>query len=313
MLSKGPDPRRTGPLLFAMEAHQDNRHGLILAVTAANLFSSKVLLVKLAYAQGAAPMQVLGLRMAAALPFFAAIALNELWRGKGQRPTSRDYLGMSCLGLVGYYLASTLDFHGIAYLTSSMERLLLYLYPSFVVVIRSLVQRTRPTGRELAALGLAYLGLAMVYWDEHLTRSGDVLLGAALVLGSSLSFAIYLYFSSHYVKKVGSRFFASYSTRISFLAIILHSLLAGGEGAVPLNPGLILIGLAIAIFCTVLPTLAMHKAVSLVGSARVAILGTSGIVAPMVVGTLLFAEPLTPLRLLGTALILASVVLLGRK
>lgn len=290
-----------------------NVHGIVLAILAANFFSSKVLLVKLAYAEGASPMLVLGLRMATALPFFAGILLWVLAKRAGPRPKGGDYFGMTLLGLVGYYLASVLDFHGITYLTSSMERLLLYLYPSFLVLIRSSLERSLPSRREVMALLLAYTGLGLVYYDEQQFTSSNVLLGSALVLGSSLCYAGYLYFSGRYVEKFGSRLFASYSTTVSCLAIMLHSLLVQGEGGSDLSLRLLVICLVIGIFCTVVPTMVLHHAVSLIGSAKVGILGTTGIFAPFILGILLFGEPLTATRVAGTSLILASVIWLSRK
>jgi drug/metabolite transporter (DMT)-like permease len=285
---------------------------MAVAIAAVNLFSSKVILVKLAYAEGAAPMQVLAIRMATALPFFAVLTVYLLRRGPAERPSTRDFVGMSLLGLTGYYVSSVLDFHGIVYLTSSMERLLLYLYPTFLVILRSVMERSLPRPVEVISLALAYAGIALVYHEEQQLASTNALRGSLLVLGSAACYATYLYFSSRYIDKLGSRLFASYSTAVSCVAILIHAAVVGGGGA-PLTFRIIGLCMAVGIFCTVLPTYAIHQAIALIGSSKVGMLGVSGIVFPLVIGALLFREPLTPARLGGVALVLASVALLAWK
>lgn len=286
---------------------------MALAIFSANLFSSKVLLVKLAFLEGASPLQILVIRMATALPFFVGLFAYLMLRQETERPGMRDYIGMTILGLVGYYASSLLDFHGMQYISAGMERLLLYLYPTFLVLIRSVMERTRPSRNELAALVIAYAGTALVYADEEPMAGDATLWGAVLVLASAVCFANYLYFSSRYIKRFGSRLFASYSSGISCVAILLHGTVSGSWTGITLGLPVILLGFSLGLFCTVFPTLGMHQAISLIGSSKVGMLGTTGIVAPMALGILLFSEPLTVNRLLGTVLVLLAVLVLGRK
>jgi drug/metabolite transporter (DMT)-like permease len=287
--------------------------GILLAILSANFFSSKVLLVKWAYADGLSPMEVLSLRMAVALPLFLVLTVYVLRKREGEQPQLSDYLGMAGLGMIGYYLSSVLDFHGIQYITAGMERLLLYLYPSFLVVIRCIGTRTRPGLNELVALFLAYAGAALVYMDENGGTSKEPLIGSILVLGAALCFAIYMYFSARYIERFGSRFFASFSTSVSCVAILVHGALVAERSLLEAPPAAIAICLAMGIVCTFFSTLAMHQAIAMIGSTRVGILGTSGILCPLILGILLFNEPITLNRIVGTILILVSVVSLTLK
>lgn len=296
-----------------MTAKQQHLIGMAIAILAANLFSSKVLLVKLAFTDGASPLQVLWIRMATALPFFAGLFLHLMLTRGNPRPRVRDYGGMTLLGLVGYYMASLLDFHGMQYVTAGMERLLLYLYPTFIILIRSAVERTVPSRQEWLVLLLAYAGTALVYHDERQLAAPEAFRGVVLVIASALCFATYLYFSSDYIQKFGSRLFASYSTGISCIAIMVHALLVEPMLVREIGTPVLMTGLALGFFCTVLPAFAMHQAIAMIGSTRVGMLGTTGIFAPLVLGVLLFSEPLTVNRLTGTALVLGAVLILGRK
>lgn len=285
---------------------------MVIAILAANFFSSKVLLVKLALQDGASPLQILSIRMATALPFFAITCLLVL-RAMKARPRWRDFAGMTALGFIGYYLSSLLDFHGMAYISAGMERLILYLYPTFIVIIRGIMERKAPTRLEILSLILAYIGTGFVYHDEHRIAGSHALRGGLMVLGSAFCFANYLYFSGNYIRKFGSRLFASYSSSVSCAAIVVHALIVGaGEGR-ELSQGIIGIGLALGIFCTVLPTFAMHQAISMIGSSRVGILGTTGIIFPLFLGVALFAEPLTLFRILGTIFVLLAVLCLRKE
>lgn len=287
--------------------------GTILALLAANIFSSKVLLVKWVYAQGLTPMEVLSLRMLAALPLFAFLTFTLLRGSKGRKPSWIDLLGMAGLGMIGYYLSSVLDFHGIQYISAGMERLLLYLYPSFLVLIRCLGERKKPGATEIASLILAYSGTVLVYLDEVSVKGSAPIRGSLLVLGAAFCFALYLYLSTHYIEQFGSRLFASYSTSVSCIAIIIHGAVVAERGLYALPLTAIWVCFAIGILCTFLATLAMHHAIEMIGSAKVGIIGTSGLLCPLVLGILLFNEPITINRVAGMVLVLVSVVALTLK
>ena len=287
--------------------------GISLAVLASNLFSSKVLLAKMAFAEGASPLQILALRMAVALPFFAGVAVYLLLQNSRLRPSWRDFAGMTGLGLLGYYTSSLLDFHGMVYLTSSMERLILYLYPTFLLFIRLGFEGKRPSRTEWGALTLAYVGAGLFYLDEVQQVSSRAWIGALLVSGSALCYAFYLYGSVGYIRKLGSRFYASFSSAISCVAMVLHLLLFEGVKGVPSESSILWIGLCLGLLCTVIPTFLLHYSIAVIGAVKVGMLGATGILGPFALGVVFFSEPLNLTRILGSALVVGAVLILGRE
>ncbi len=300
-----------GFLFCAMKNNNNYFWGMAIAILSANLFSSKVLLVKFAYTEGASPLQVLCLRMAAALPVFALVTAFLIWKYPQKRPGKADLLAIVVLGLVGYYLSSLLDFHGIQYLSAGLERLLLYLYPTFLVLIRSIATKSIPSKREIIALGLAYAGTALVYFEEQLQYDTQVLKGVLLVISAAFSFAVYLYFSHGYIRRFGSPLFASISSLVSCVAILVHATISRSMDVSVLSPVVISSCLALGIFCTVIPTFSMHFAIAKIGSAKVGMLGTTGLLAPFVLGAVYFGEEITLIKVFGAALILVSVLVLS--
>ena len=104
--------------------------GLVLAIFGSIAFSGKAIIVKLAYRYGVDAVTLIMYRMLFALPIFAVMAW---WASRGKEAlTRKDWLGVLGLGFTGYYLASYLDFAGLAYISAALERLILYLNPTLV-------------------------------------------------------------------------------------------------------------------------------------------------------------------------------------
>lgn len=181
------------------------RTGLILAAIAAVLFSAKAILAKLMYRHGIDAVTLIALRMLFALPVFAVVALIETWRARerGDRLTPRERWQIVLLGLLGYYLSSFLDFWGLQYISASLERLILFLNPSLVLLIGLLFLRRPVAPRQWAAMGVSYAGIVLVFWENLRIGGSNVALGSALVFGAALSYALYLLLSGELVRRVG--------------------------------------------------------------------------------------------------------------
>ena len=191
MTSRAADLAGSAPPLPSPPAQAPRRWtGLALALAGSIAFSGKAIIVKLAYRHGVDAVTLIMLRMLLALPLFLGLAW---WAGRGKPPLlRRDWLALAGLGFCGYYLASYLDFAGLAYISASLERLILYLNPSLVLLLGALLYGQRVSRRQLIALAVGYSGVALAFGHE-LSLAGDhVLLGAGLVFGSALSYAIYL-------------------------------------------------------------------------------------------------------------------------
>ena len=287
--------------------------GVALVVFSAIAFSAKAVIIKLAYRHGVDAVTLLALRMAMSAPFFVAIAW---WasRGEGAAPLApADWRAVVFLGIVGYYLASLFDFLGLQYITAALERLVLFLYPTFVVLISAAMYGRRITGRDVAALAVSYAGIALVFANDLATRQENVLLGAFWVSLSALAYAIYLIGNGRMVRKMGSVRFASLASVVSCAAVLAHFLVVRDAGLLWSQPAPVYwLTLLMAIVSTVLPVILMSVGIRLVGSSHASMLGTVGPVATIFLGFAFLGEPITTIQLAGAALVLVGVVAISR-
>lgn len=285
--------------------------GLALALLGSIAFSGKAIIVKLAYRHGVDAVTLIMLRMLFALPMFLLLAW---WAGRGKPALlRRDWLAIIGLGFSGYYLASFLDFAGLAYISAGLERLILYLNPTLVLLLGALIFGRRASWRQLLALGLSYSGVVLVFGQELRWQGGDVWLGAGLVFGSALSYAVYLLFSGEEVRRLGSLRLTGLATSVACGFCIGQYLLLRPWGLFLEQPAPVLwLSLLNAVACTFAPVLMVMMAIERVGAAVAAQTGMIGPMSTLIMGVLILDEPFTPLLLAGTALVLAGVWLLGR-
>lgn len=285
--------------------------GLVLASLGAIAFSGKAIIVKLAYRHGVDAVTLIMLRMLFALPLFL---LLSWWAGRGKPPlTPRDWLVLSGLGFSGYYLASFLDFAGLAYISASFERLILYLNPTLVLGLGWLLFKRRVTGRQLLALAISYAGVLLVFGQELKLQGSDVVLGAALVFGSAVSYAVYLVYSGEEVKRLGALRLTGLATSIACLLCIGQFLLLRPlESLATVAPEVLWLSLLNATACTFAPVLMVMMAIERLGATLAAQTGMIGPMSTILMGVWLLGEPFTPWVAAGTVLVLAGVWLLTR-
>lgn len=288
--------------------------GPIIVLLAATGFSAKAILVKLAYVYHVDAIALLMLRMLLSLPFFLAMAWWASRSAPPQALTRREWLLVCVAGLAGYYLASLLDFLGLQYISAGLERLILFIYPTFVVLISALFFH-RPIGRrDVYALLLSYAGIALVFWhDLGVSRGGHVVWGSLLVLGSALSYAIYLLGSGALVHKLGSLRYTAYASIVSCLAVFLQFTLT--RDLAQLNQPLPVwsYGMAMAIFSTVLPVWLMSEGIRRIGSSRSSMIGTIGPILTIGMGYFFLDEPVALIQIVGAMLVLAGVAVISLK
>lgn len=285
--------------------------GLALAGAGAIAFSGKAIIVKLSYRYGVDAVQVITYRMLFALPLFLALSW---WAGRGKPALGRhDWLVLTGLGVTGYYLASYLDFAGLQYISASLERLILYLNPTFVLIMGVLFFGQSVTRRQWAALVLSYAGIAVVFGHDASISGNNTLLGAALVFGSAMSYATYLLFSGQAVKRLGALRITGIATGIACVLCILHFFVVRPVSALVVPPEVIGLALLNATLCTFLPVLFVMLAVEGVGPGITAQTGAIGPLSTIFLGLLLLDEPFTPWIAAGTALVLSGIWLLARK
>lgn len=285
--------------------------GLALASLGAIAFSGKAIIVKLAYRHGVDAVTLIMYRMLFALPLFLLLAW---WAGRGKPALDRrDRLAVLGLGFSGYYLASFLDFAGLAYVTASFERLVLYLNPTMVLLLGWALFGRRATGRQLIALALSYAGVLLVFGHELQFAGREVVLGAALVFGSALSYAIYLVYSGEVVKRLGSLRLTGLATSVACVLCIAQFLvLRPFTAATDVAPAVIWLSVLNATLCTFAPVLMVMMAIERVGSTLTAQTGMLGPVSTILMGVVLLGEPFTAWVAAGTVLVLGGVWLLAR-
>ncbi|TAK62158.1 DMT family transporter [Methylobacter sp.] len=301
---------------------QNNRQaifGYLFVLLGAFGFSAKAVLVKLAYSYSHQldAITLMVLRMAISLPFFLAVAL---WSANGsakandaQRLNRQDWLMIFGLGLLGYYIASFLDFTGLQYISAGLERLIIFLYPTFVVLFTAAGQRKAINRHQALALVLSYAGMVLVFVDNAAAMaSSGLLLGSALVLASAIAFAFFLMGSGMMVKRIGSTRFTAYSMTVACLATCLHFVIQHGVEFLNLPDKVYLVALIMAVFSTVLPAFFMNAGIRRIGAGSASIISSIGPIGTLVLAFLLLGETLTLAQLGGTVLVLIGVYVISR-
>ena len=284
-----------------------------MAVAGVACFSLRPILIKLAYGYVVDPVTLLALRMIFSLPFFLAAAA---WVGRDaeRKPLARrDAWAIVALGFVGYYFSSFVDFLGLQYISAGLGRLILFTYPTLVVLLSLAFLRKRPAAREVVALAVTYAGIALVMANAARGANVDLPLGAALCFASAAGYAVYLVASSQVVLRIGSLRFTAYAMSVASAFCILQFLLLRPLSALALPGPVYGLAIAMALVSTVLPVFITSEALKRIGANQVALLGALGPVTTLFFGWLGLDEVMTPVQLAGAALVLAGVVLVTLK
>jgi drug/metabolite transporter (DMT)-like permease len=274
-------------------------------------FSGKAIIVKLAYRYGVDAVTLIMLRMLFALPFFVALAW---WAGRGKPAlTARDWRVVGLLGFSGYYLSSFLDFWGLQYISASLERLILYLGPTLVLLLGRLLFKRRVVRAQLWALALSYLGVLLVFGQELRLEGADTALGAALVFASTFSYALYLVYSGEEVKRLGAARLTGLATSVAcVLCILQYLLLRPWDTVLQVAPPVLWLSLLNATLCTFAPVLMVMMAIERIGAAMASQAGMIGPLSTIAMGVFILGEAFTAWTAAGTVLVMAGVWTLTR-
>ena len=287
--------------------------GIACTIAGSIGFSGKTVIVKLAYGYGVDVMTLLALRMLFALPLLLAMAW---WAGSPSAMiTRRDWLSMLALGFVGYYLGSYLDLAGLQYISASLGRLILYLYPTVVLVISALFlgQSIRP--RQLVSLALSYGGIVLVFQSELALEGppGAIALGAALVFGGAVTYAIYLIAGVRIVQKLGSMRFTAYAALAASFFVIATFMATHGASRLLVPQEVYGLTLVLAVFSTVVPIWLLAEGLKRIGANQVALVACVGPLSTIALAHVFLGEPITSIQLAGAGLVLAGIVIISLK
>jgi drug/metabolite transporter (DMT)-like permease len=284
--------------------------GLVLATLGAIAFSGKAILAKLMYRHGVDAVQVIFWRMLLALPLFLALAW---WAGRGKPGfTARDWRAIVGLGFCGYYLASLLDFMGLQYISAGLERLILYLNPTLVLLLSVLLFAKRITPRQGVAMAIGYAGVAVVFGQELRFEGANVALGAALVFASAVSYAVYLVYSGELVQRLGAMRLTGAASSVACVLAIAQLFVLRAPSAALVPEPVLWLSLLNATVCTVAPVLMVMMAIERLGATLAAQAGMVGPLSTVILGVWLLGEPFTGWVVVGTALVLLGVGLLAK-
>lgn len=283
---------------------------ILMAGLGAVLFSAKAIVVKLCYRYGADTQTVLALRMLFALPFFwGAVA----WHALARRPaplSRRDVRTIVLLGFVGYYVASYLDFLGLRYISAGLERIILYLNPTMVLVLSALLFGRAVHPRQWLAMLVAYAGVALVFVHDVQLTGERVLLGGSFVFLGALAYAIYLIYAGEIVARVGSIRLVAIASGSATVFCVAQSLIWNPHGLLTQPAEVYWLSLVNAALCTFVPMLLIMTAVNRIGPGLTAQAGAVGPVATVLLGWLLLGEEVGVLQFVGIAVVLASMGIL---
>lgn len=282
-------------------------------------FSLRPILIKLSYAAGAAaaqpvtPTTLLFLRMAISLPFF--LVIGGWLRRQEPRLTGRDWAGVAALGFLGYYAASFLDFLGLQYVGAGVGRLILFLYPTLVLILSFAFLRKAPTARQLVALLLTYAGIALVVSNQvDASREGRLfLLGVLLVFASALCYATYLVAGSQLVQRVGSMRFTAYSMAVATVPALVQFFVIDGPNALDLPSAVWVYAAILGTLSTVVPVFLQAEALKRIGATEFALIGAISPVSVALMSAAGLDEPFGARQAAGAALVIFGVLLVSLK
>jgi drug/metabolite transporter (DMT)-like permease len=294
--------------------------GVFFALLGAALFATKGIVIKLALADGIDTLTTLTWRMIVSVPIFLTVGVlgyrhkqRAALAGAGPILDRRTLFQALGVGMLGYYVASFLDFSALTYISAQLDRLVLLTYPFFVVLFGVLFFRRKVTAVMLVSLVVSYGGILLIFAHDFSVEGDNVVLGSALVFGSAVAYAGYQILAKPLIDKLGAQLFTSIAMSGAGPAVIVHFLLTHPGGALAINGEGLWLMLAIGLISTVAPAYCISAGIGLIGPERTAIIGN---ISPIVTVTLavgVLSEAFAPWHAAGTVMVLVGVWLFGRR
>ncbi|WP_026210267.1 DMT family transporter [Flexithrix dorotheae] len=287
--------------------------GVIFALGGAVFFSAKAVMVKLAYQYDIDPVSLLLLRMGFALPIYLFIGFRPQKTKRNLVISSKDYLWVIAAGFVGYYLASYFDFFGLQYISASYERLILFIYPTLVVILSRIVFRKPITKIQLLAIVLTYIGIYVAFMENlNIEDNKNFLLGGFFIFLSALTYASYLMGSGWLIPKFGTQKFTSYAMIVSCVCVIIHFAFQNTTNLFGYSWEVYALGLAMALISTVIPSFMISEAIKRLEASNVSIIASVGPISTIILAAIFLNEQITSFQVLGTIIVILGVILVGK-
>ncbi len=285
--------------------------GALFVFLGAICFSTKGIFAKLAFGYGVDGLEILTLRMLFALPFYVLILARE-YKSKPAPIEKNDRINIVTLGLIGYYLAALFDFLGLQYVSASLERNIIFTYPTFVLLMSRIFFKRKIHAIQIIAVLVCYSGILLAFYSDKASYvSSNLLKGTVFVLLSALTYALYLVKSDGLIKNVGTTRFTCISMIVSCIAVLVHYIFVHGIHIFSFPYQVYLIGIGVAVISTVLPSFLMTKGIALIGSSNMAIIASVGPIATIFLSNFILKEKISVLHIVGTVLVLIGVMILS--
>ena len=274
------------------------------------LFSSKAVMVKLAYQYEVSSINLLVFRMLFSLPFYIAV-LFFLKRTSQYKPTAKDNLWLVFFGVIGYYLASYFDFVGLQYIKASIERVILFTYPTIVLLLSAIFLKRKITQRQVVAVVLTYIGVLIAFYEDFSIDGNQALIGMGFIVLSAITYASYLVGSDWLIPRYGVMRFTSYAMIVSCACVLIHYLMYENTSLLGYHPNVYWLGLAMAFFATVIPSYLVSYSIGKITASNFSILAGLGPISTIILASIFLDEHLTWLQLMATGIVILGILIIS--
>jgi drug/metabolite transporter (DMT)-like permease len=289
--------------------------GILMVLVASIAFSSKAIMVKLAYVYSVNAATLIALRMLFSIPFLVGLILWMRYHNRSTKLSRADMRQLILIGVVTGYGSMWLNFAGLQYVSAGLERIILFLYPTLVVLLNTILHQHKMTKHEIFALIASYAGVFLVVGHDlsmPTAAASHVLLGSGLVLASAITYAVYLVLSGQLIPRIGATLFTAYAMMGISVASGIHFLITE-EMSIVMRLPIQVYGLSfmIALIATVLPSMVLNMGIHRIGSNKASLVSSVGPVSTIFLAWLILGEPVTLLQTAGTVLVLLGVLAIG--
>ncbi|WP_370476856.1 DMT family transporter [Tamlana flava] len=288
-------------------------YGILLGILGILMFSSKAVMVKLAYQYQVDALSVLLLRMLFSFPFYLVVAAIYSRKESAIKITSKEYAWVAFFGFLGYYLSSYFDFVGLVYIKASLERIILFLYPTIILIFNRLFLKKPITKTQVIAIILSYMGIVIAFWGEVAISGNDTFIGGFLILLCAITYASYLVGSGWLIPKLGVVKLTSYAMLVSCVCVFVHYGLVSKINILNYPWEVYMLGFLIAIFATVIPSYLVSEAINRINSSNFAVIAGFGPISTIVLASIFLNEHLTIMQLFGALIVIIGVLLVSTK
>jgi drug/metabolite transporter (DMT)-like permease len=229
--------------------------------------------------------------------------------------TTKQWWQIAGLGLLGYYASSLFDFIGLQYVSASLERLILFLYPTFAVLLNTFLFRQKLSNTQIAALLLTYAGIGWAYFAELKidNNNPNFLFGTFMIFLCAVTYSVYLVGTGKMVHKVGTSRYTAYAMLFATSGVMVHYAVTQNYMGANYSTSVLGYGALLAVVATVIPSFMISGAMKKIGSNNVSIVTSIGPVSTILQAHFILGEKILPAQIGGTILVLIGVLLIGWK